>query len=92
MRHRVAGKRLGRSTKHRKQLRRNLITELYRHERITTTTAKAQAIRAQAEKYITLAKNRGDADRLIEMAEDGKVEELNTPAHSRPGQAPAACR
>lgn len=56
MRHRVKGKRLGRSTGHRTALRRNLITELYRHERIRTTQAKAQAIRGKAEKLITLAK------------------------------------
>jgi len=60
MRHRVAGRRLGRSTAHRKALRRNLITELFRHERIRTTEAKAKAIRGDAEKMITLAK-RGNA-------------------------------
>lgn len=56
MRHRVAGKRLGRSTDHRRSLRRNLINELFKHERITTTRAKAEAIRGAAEKMITLAK------------------------------------
>mgnify|MGYP001263405287 CR=1 FL=1 len=77
MRHRVAGKRLNRDTNHRKMLRRNLITQLFRHERIKTTQAKAQAIRAQAEKMITLARNRGDAERLIELAEDGKSDDLH---------------
>lgn len=61
MRHRVAGRRLGRSSSHRKALRRNLITELFRHERIKTTEAKAKAVRGEAEKLITLAK-RGKAD------------------------------
>ena len=56
MRHRVAGKKLSRSTGHRTALRRNLVSELIRHERIRTTRAKAQAIRGQAEKMITLAK------------------------------------
>lgn len=56
MRHRVAGKKLGRSTGHRKALRRNLVTELLRHERIKTTRAKAQAVRGQAERLITIAK------------------------------------
>ena len=56
MRHRVAGKRLNRSSGHRKALRRNLITELFRHERIPTTHAKAAAIRGEAEKLITTAK------------------------------------
>ena len=56
MRHRVVGKHLGRSSDHRKALRRNLINDLLHHERITTTEAKAQAIRAEAEKSISIAK------------------------------------
>jgi large subunit ribosomal protein L17 len=60
MRHRVAGSRLGRSSGHRKALRRSMITELFRHERIKTTRAKAAAIRGAAEKLITLSK-RGNA-------------------------------
>ena len=56
MRHRVAGKRLNRSSSHRKALRRNLVTALIQHERIETTDAKARAVRGQAEKLITLAK------------------------------------
>ncbi len=59
MRHRVAGRSLGRDKDHREALFRRLITELFRHERIETTEAKAKAIRADAEKLITLAK-RGD--------------------------------
>jgi large subunit ribosomal protein L17 len=86
MRHKVAGRRLGRDTDHRKMLRRNLVSQLFQHEKIKTTEAKAKAIRAQAEKMITLARNRGDATRLIELAEDGKEEELRallTPAQAR---------
>ena len=56
MRHRVAGKKLNRSSGHRKALRRNLVTALFCHGRIETTEAKAQAVRGQAEKLITLAK------------------------------------
>ena len=56
MRHRIAGKKLNRSSGHRKALRRNLVTALFYHERIETTEAKAKAIRGQAEKLITLAK------------------------------------
>jgi large subunit ribosomal protein L17 len=77
MRHRVAGRRLGRDTNHRKMLRRNLITELFRHDQIKTTEAKAKAIRSQAEKLITLARNRGDPEHLIELAEDGDEEALH---------------
>ena len=56
MRHKVAGRKLGRSTGQRNALRRVLIKQLFEHERIETTRAKAQAIRGQAEKLITLAK------------------------------------
>ena len=57
MRHRVAGKKLNKSSDHRKQLRRTLIAQLYEHERIKTTRAKAEAMRGEAEKLITIAKN-----------------------------------
>jgi len=56
MRHRVAGKKLNRSSAQRTALRRNMVTQLLQHERIRTTRAKAQAIKGQAEKIITLAK------------------------------------
>jgi len=59
MRHNVMGRRLGRSTKQRKALFRNLTTELFRHSRIKTTEAKARAIQPMAEKLVTLAR-RGD--------------------------------
>jgi large subunit ribosomal protein L17 len=59
MRHRKAGRKLGRSSGHRRALYKNLITELFRHERIKTTEAKAKAIRGKTEKLITLGK-RGD--------------------------------
>src|SRR5688500_2694152 len=59
MRHRVAGRHLGRDTAHRLSLYRNLVTDLLRYERITTTEAKAKEIRPMAEKIITLAR-RGD--------------------------------
>lgn len=61
MRHRIAGRRLGRRPDQRKSLFKNLIRELYVHERIVTTEAKARAVRAEAEKLITKAK-RGLAD------------------------------
>jgi len=57
MRHRVAGRHLGRDAAHRKALFSNLIRALYIHERIITTEAKARAIRADAEKLITKAKH-----------------------------------
>lgn len=66
MRHRVAGRHLSRSSSHRKALFRNLMTELFRHERITTTQAKALAVRSDAEKLVTIAK-RGVAKRSAEQ-------------------------
>jgi len=59
MRHRVGGRRLSRATGVRTALRRNLITELFRRERIRTTKAKAAAIRGDSERLITLAKRAG---------------------------------
>ena len=57
MRHRVAGYRLGRSKDQRIGLRRTLINQLFAHERMQTTRAKAMAIRGEAEKMITIARN-----------------------------------
>lgn len=59
MRHRVHGRHLGRDTAHRTSLYRNLVTDLLRYERITTTEAKAKEIRPMAERIITLGR-RGD--------------------------------
>lgn len=56
MKHRVGFNRLGRTPAHRKALHRNMVTSLFRHERIRTTKTKAQAIRRTAEKMITRAK------------------------------------
>ena len=57
MRHQVAGYRLGRSKAARIALRRNLIKQFFTHERIRTTRAKAAAIRGEAERLITIARN-----------------------------------
>jgi large subunit ribosomal protein L17 len=57
MRHRVAGYRLGRSKDQRIGLRRTLINQLFTYERIETTRTKALAIRGDAERLITLARN-----------------------------------
>lgn len=57
MRHNVAGRRLGRSSAHRRALYRNLVTDLLNYEKITTTEAKAKEVRSLAEKMITLGKD-----------------------------------
>jgi large subunit ribosomal protein L17 len=56
VRHRKDGYKLGRLTQHRWALFRNLLTGLFRHERIETTEAKAKAVRGLADHVITLAK------------------------------------
>lgn len=62
MRHKIAGKRLSRDKDQRVALRRILVKQLFEHERIQTTRAKAEAIRGQAEKMITLAKRGNHAE------------------------------
>lgn len=59
MRHKLSGRRLGRTTSHRMAMFRNMTTSLFEHERIVTTAEKAKELRPIAEKMITLAK-RGD--------------------------------
>jgi len=61
MRHRVAGKKLGRSKDERVSLRRLMVSQLFEHERIQTTRTKAEAVRGQAERLITLAKRGNEA-------------------------------
>ena len=56
MRHRVAGRRLGRTKEHRLAMRRNMVASLFQHETISTTKEKAKEVRPFAEKLITLAK------------------------------------
>ena len=57
MRHKVAGRKLSRPTGHRIAMYHNLVTELLKYEKITTTEAKAKEVRSIAEKMITLGKS-----------------------------------
>jgi len=57
VRHLKSGRKLGRTSEHRLALMRNLVTSLYKYERIETTLAKAKELRSPAEKLITMAKN-----------------------------------
>ncbi len=57
MRHRVAGKKLGRTTAHRMMMFRNMVTSLLDKERIQTTLDRAKALRPIAERMITLGKH-----------------------------------
>ena len=56
MRHRVAGRRLSRTSEHRLAMRRNLVASLIQHETVSTTIEKAKEVKPFAEKLITLAK------------------------------------
>jgi len=56
MKHKIGFNRLERTAAHRKALHRNMVTALFKYERITTTKAKALEIRRSAEKLITRAK------------------------------------
>jgi large subunit ribosomal protein L17 len=59
MRHLKAGRNLGRAPSHRSAMIRNMVTSLFKHERLETTDARAKELRQVADKMITLAK-RGD--------------------------------
>jgi large subunit ribosomal protein L17 len=61
MRHQVAGYKLNRTKGARIALRRNLIKQFFVNERIRTTVTKAAAIRGEAEKMITVARNVKDS-------------------------------
>ena len=63
MRHRVAGRKLQRTTAHRNALFRNMAAALIKHEQITTTLAKAKELRPYVEKLVTLAKKGGLSNR-----------------------------
>ncbi len=92
MRHNVSGRKLNRTSAHRKMLYRNLVTSLFKHERITTTVPKAKEARILAEKMITFAK-KGDlhsrrmaARKLNEPAVLQKLfEEIAPRYNERPG-------
>jgi large subunit ribosomal protein L17 len=76
MRHGKKGRHLGRSSGHRKALYRNLITELFRHERLQTTEAKARAVRPLAEKLVTKAR-KARPERVVDLAKQRDVQKLS---------------
>ena len=92
MRHRMAGKKLGRNSSHRKAMMRNMVTSFFDHEKITTTDARAKELRKLAEKLITLGK-RGTLHarrQVMEVIQDKKIvaklfERLAPRYQDRPG-------
>ena len=92
MNHRKTGRKLGRTSAHRKALFRNMVTSLLEHEQIRTTDAKAKELRGVAERMITLGKRgtlhaRRQALRTIRSKEvTSKVfDELADRYRERPG-------
>ena len=75
MNHKVGFNKLGLKSSHRKALHRNMATSLLRYERITTTKAKALAVRRTVEKMITRAKVDSVHNRRI-IAKDIKDKEI----------------
>jgi large subunit ribosomal protein L17 len=75
MKHRVAGRRLDRTTAHRTAMFRNQVTSLLRHERIQTTTPKAKELKRIFDKIITLGKKGTDHARRIAFRDvrDGEM-------------------
>src|SRR4030042_2671979 len=68
MKHQIAGRKLGRPIGHRLALYRNLVADLFRHDKIVTTEAKAKEIRGLAEKMITMGKENTLASRRRALA------------------------
>ena len=92
MRHKKAGRRLGRNSSHRKAMFRNMATSLFLHETIKTTLPKAKELRRVVEPLITLAKEDGVAnrrlafDRLRDKVVVGKLfKDLGPRFKNRPG-------
>jgi large subunit ribosomal protein L17 len=92
MRHKKAGRRLGRNSSHRKAMFRNMAASLLRHETIKTTLPKAKELRRVVEPLITLAKEDGVArrrlafDRLRDKEVVGKLfKDLGPRFRDRPG-------
>ena len=82
MRHKLGGRKLNRTSSHRKALLRNRSAALIKHEQITTTLPKARELRPYLEKLITLAKHGGLSNRrlaharLLDEAQEKKLFEV----------------
>jgi large subunit ribosomal protein L17 len=77
MKHRIAGRRLDRTTEHRTAMFRNMVTSLFRHERIVTTAPKAKEMKRFADRFITLAKEGTPHARRLAHRDVRDVEVLN---------------
>lgn len=90
MRHRKASLKLNRTTSHRLAMFRNMVTSLFKYERIRTTGTKAKELRRLAEHLITLAK-RGDLharrQALAIIREKGVLDKLFVEANEKFGNS-----
>ncbi|MEM9877694.1 MAG: 50S ribosomal protein L17 [Pseudomonadota bacterium] len=68
MRHRKSGRKLNRTSTHRRAMFKNMAAALIKHEQITTTLPKAKELRPIVEKLVTLAKKGGLANRRLAIA------------------------
>ena len=68
MRHRMSGRKLNRTSSHRKAMFANMAAALIKHEQIKTTLPKAKELRPITEKLITLAKKGGLANRRLALS------------------------
>ncbi|WP_431856138.1 50S ribosomal protein L17 [Azospirillum sp.] len=81
MRHGIAGRKLSKTTTHRKAMFSNMANALIKHEQIKTTLPKAKELRPIVEKLITLGKQGGLANRRLAFAQlrdDAMVTKLFT--------------
>ena len=91
MKHRRGFNPLERMASHRKALHRNMVTSLFRYERIRTTKTKALAIKRSAEKLITRAKEDTVHNRRIvssRLFDEGIVAKLFTNIAARMKERP----
>ena len=75
MRHRLKGRKLGKTTAHRQAMERNMVTSLFVHGRIMTTLDRAKEFRGTAEHLITLGKKGGLAAfrAILDVVRDPKI-------------------
>jgi large subunit ribosomal protein L17 len=71
MRHKISGRKLNRTSSHRKAMFQNMVQCLVEHEQIQTTLPKAKELRPIVEKYITMCKSTDLATRRIAISRIG---------------------
>lgn len=91
MRHRMHGRKLGRTTPHRLAMFRNMAASVIKHEQVTTTLPKAKEMRAVVDKLITLGKRgtlHARRQAFAELRDDAMVQKLFTTLAERYKERP----